>query len=211
MATIFAVRELLAAGKLKHLNVVFLYEGEEESSSVGFRDVVQRLHASGWLGGHGHVSTVTTLGDDTLRHGRSQNTKGSPVLGIIVSNNYWVSDDRPCLTYGMRGTIDFDVTVAGPRRELHSGVDGGTVVEPLVDLLAVLGGLVDARGMVLVPGFYRGVRERSAQEAAFFDAIKFDLAKYRQRLGVDALLDNSPREVLEKRWRQVSLLRCEVH
>ena len=186
------MRELLAAGKLDHLNIVFLYEGEEESSSVGFRDVVQRLHASGWLGGHG----------------RFEHARGSPVLGIIVSNNYWVSDDRPCLTYGMRGTIDFDVTVAGPRRELHSGVDGGTVVEPLVDLLAVLGGLVDARGMVLVPGFYRGVRERSAQEAAFFDAIQFDLAKYRQRLGVDALLDNSPREVLEKRWRQVSSARC---
>ena len=67
---------------------------------------------------------------------------------------------------------------------------------------------MDARGMVLVPGFYRGVRERSAQEAAFFDAIQFDLAKYRQRLGVDALLDNSPREVLEKRWRQVSFARC---
>ena len=68
VATIFAVRELLAAGKLDHLNIVFLYEGEEESSSVGFRDVVQRLHASGWLGGHG----------------RSEHARGSPVQGVLT-------------------------------------------------------------------------------------------------------------------------------
>ena len=41
---------------------------------------------------------------------------------------------------------------------------GGTIVEPLMDVLAVLGGMVDARGMVLVPGFYRGVRPLTAEE-----------------------------------------------
>jgi acetylornithine deacetylase/succinyl-diaminopimelate desuccinylase-like protein len=55
---------------------------------------------------------------------------------------------RPCLTYGMRGIIQIEVRVQGPKRNLHSGVDGGAVVEPLNDLLGVLATLVDSRGMV---------------------------------------------------------------
>ena len=49
------------------------------------------------------------------------------------------------------------MSVAGPKRDLHSGVDGGTIVEPLMDLLAVLGSLVDARGKSGVGvGVWRG-------------------------------------------------------
>ena len=48
----------------------------------------------------------------------------------------------------MRGTIHMEVRVCGPKRNLHSGVDGGAVVEPLNDLVGVLATLVDSRGMV---------------------------------------------------------------
>ena len=57
--------------------------------------------------------------------------------------------------------------------------------------------------MVLVPGFYRGVRPLTAEEGEFFDAIDFDLEKYKKGLGVTSLVSNTPREVLEHRWRKV--------
>ncbi|KNC71004.1 hypothetical protein SARC_16464, partial [Sphaeroforma arctica JP610] len=63
------------------------------------------------------------------------------VDALIVSNNYWLDDERPCLTYGMRGNINIEVTVDGPGHDLHSGMDGGVVAEPMVDLMAVLSSL----------------------------------------------------------------------
>lgn len=72
---------------------------------------------------------------------------------ILVSNTYWIGDDRPCLTYGMRGVIKLDVEVSGPARNLHSGVDGGSVFEPTTDLSFVLASLVDSSGRVSVPGY----------------------------------------------------------
>jgi hypothetical protein len=96
---------------------------------------------------------------------------------VLVSNNYWIDESRPCLTYGTRGVINFNVCIEGARcdldsrcsplptytiawdvamwliasRNLHSGVDGGAVVEPMTDLLGVLSSLADSHGQVLVP------------------------------------------------------------
>ena len=58
----------------------------------------------------------------------------------------------PVLTYGLRGLTYFKVTVSGPARDLHSGVFGRTVHEPMTDLIHLLGKLVDPQGNILVPG-----------------------------------------------------------
>ena len=62
------------------------------------------------------------------------------------------SDHHPCLTYGMRGLICLVVEARGPSKDLHSGTHGGTFSEPLNDLVTVLSNLVDANGMILIPG-----------------------------------------------------------
>lgn len=58
----------------------------------------------------------------------------------------------PALTYGLRGLTYFKLTVAGPARDLHSGVFGRTVHEPMTDLIALMSKLVDGQGNILIPG-----------------------------------------------------------
>jgi acetylornithine deacetylase/succinyl-diaminopimelate desuccinylase-like protein len=58
----------------------------------------------------------------------------------------------PTITYGLRGIAYFKVTVAGPAKDLHSGVFGRTVHEPMTDLVLLMSKLVDASGRILVPG-----------------------------------------------------------
>lgn len=56
------------------------------------------------------------------------------------------------MTYGLRGLTYFKVTVSGPARDLHSGVFGRTVHEPMTDLISLMGKLVDGQGKILIPG-----------------------------------------------------------
>ena len=186
IATIFALMEWLKEGDelSDKLNIAFVYEGEEESSSAGFRDVISQYRD--WI------------------------CEDTEVLGVLVSNNYWVGEDQPCLTYGLRGIIDTEISVSGPARDLHSGIDGGTIVEPLMDLLGVVGSLVDSRGMIHIPGFYKDASPLAEDEKSCIDAIKFNVEDYRKNLGVKSLVGTSGREILESRWRQPSLSVTDV-
>jgi di- and tripeptidase len=79
------------------------------------------------------------------------------------SNSYWLGEDVPCITYGLRGVIHATVSISNKRADLHSGVEGGAVSEPLIDLIHVLGKLVDNDKKVLIPGkalFYIGLIDR---------------------------------------------------
>ncbi len=58
----------------------------------------------------------------------------------------------PALTYGLRGLSYYKVTVSGPGRDLHSGVFGRTVYEPMTDLIAIMSKLVTTDGRILIPG-----------------------------------------------------------
>lgn len=52
-------------------------------------------------------------------------------------DNYWLDTKTPCLTYGLRGINYYEIKISGPDRDLHSGVFGGTVHEPMTDLVAL--------------------------------------------------------------------------
>lgn len=54
-----------------------------------------------------------------------------------ISDNYWLDTKTPCLTYGLRGINYYEIKISGPDRDLHSGVFGGAVHEPMTDLIAV--------------------------------------------------------------------------
>ncbi|KAI9031822.1 WD40-repeat-containing domain protein [Phycomyces nitens] len=141
LACIFAVNELLNEGLLD-VNVIFLIEGEEESGSVGFFEGVNK---------HKELFTDVDM--------------------ILLSNSYWLGEDVPCLTYGLRGVIHASVTVSNARADMHSGVEGGAISEPLIDLIHVLGKLVDSDKKVLIPGFYENVRPVTVTEELLYDPI----------------------------------------
>ncbi|EGD74704.1 hypothetical protein PTSG_06065 [Salpingoeca rosetta] len=124
---------------------------------------------------------------------------------IFISNNYWIDDERPCLTYAMRGHIRMVVSVQGPKQNVHAGVDGGAVVEPTIDLCYILGTLVDGAGRVCVPGFYEDVRASSEDDDAAFDRIAFDTTQYRHELGVQRLAQAAERNALRARWAEPTL------
>lgn len=107
---------------------------------------------------------------------------------ILNSNSAWLDDKTPCLIYGLRGLLQLRVTVEGASSDLHSGVDGGVVQEPMHDLVALVSTLTEpSTGHVRVEGFYRDVRPLGPEERALYDGIDFDVAQYRRRLGVPAL------------------------
>ncbi len=86
---------------------------------------------------------------------------------VVISDTSQFGRGRPAITYGLRGIAYFELTLTGPKQDLHSGVFGGAVANPANALCHLLSGLIDDRGRVLVPGFYDDVdrlseRERSA-------------------------------------------------
>ncbi|KAG0173539.1 hypothetical protein DFQ28_002157 [Apophysomyces sp. BC1034] len=141
LACIFAVNELLKEGLLD-VNVIFLVEGEEESGSVGLYQAVEK---------HKDLFEEVDL--------------------ILLSNSYWLGEDVPCITYGLRGVIHASISISNIRADLHSGVEGGAVSEPLIDLIHVLGKLVGTDKKVLIPGFYDKVRSVDEAEERLYDPI----------------------------------------
>ncbi|KAG0680993.1 hypothetical protein C6P42_004512 [Pichia californica] len=126
LVSIFAIAELHSRGELDS-DVVFLIEGEEEAGSWGFQNAV-------------------------LENQFSISDNGKPIDWILLSNSYWLDDKTPALNYGLRGKIEISLNVWSDKPDLHSGVDGGVVIEPSMDLVKLLGKLVD-RDQILIPGF----------------------------------------------------------
>lgn len=122
VSSLLAVHELLKEDALD-VNVIFLIEGEEECGSDGFLEALTSHHC--------------LFQDIDL---------------ILLSNSYWLGEDIPCITYGLRGVVRADITVSSGLPNLHSGVEGGAVSEPLLDLVHVVGELVDGERRVLIPG-----------------------------------------------------------
>ena len=75
----------------------------------------------------------------------------------MKSDNYWLNTRTPCLTYGLRGIAYYEITVTGPGADLHSGIYGGAVYEPMTALISVMNKLVGIDGRILIPGIYDDV------------------------------------------------------
>ena len=68
------------------------------------------------------------------------------------------------MTYGLRGIAYFSINISGPGADLHSGIFGGTVYEPMTALIALMGKLVTQEGRILIPGVYDGIQAADADE-----------------------------------------------
>jgi acetylornithine deacetylase/succinyl-diaminopimelate desuccinylase-like protein len=104
---------------------------------------------------------------------------------ILISDTAIISLDHPSITVGLRGLSYVEVEVTGPNRDLHSGVYGGAVANPVNVLAKMIAALHDENGRVTIPGFYDKVVELSVAEREALNRAPFDLNHYKKELAID--------------------------
>jgi acetylornithine deacetylase/succinyl-diaminopimelate desuccinylase-like protein len=103
---------------------------------------------------------------------------------ILISDTAMISLEHPSITTGLRGLSYMEVEVTGPNRDLHSGVYGGAVANPINTLCSMIDSLHDEKGRVTIPGFYDKVAELSAAERDAINKAPFDLNEYKKDLDI---------------------------
>ena len=103
---------------------------------------------------------------------------------ILISDTSMISNETPSITVGLRGMSYMEVEVTGPNRDLHSGVYGGAVDNPINVLCEMIASLKDENGRITIPGFYDKVVELSTEERDQLAKRPFDLKEYKQNLDI---------------------------
>ncbi|MFX0185321.1 MAG: M20/M25/M40 family metallo-hydrolase [Candidatus Hodarchaeota archaeon] len=175
-ATFFAIKELLENKETLPVNIRILYEGEEESSSEGFEETVTK-----------HKDYFGKLD------------------GIIVLDSSWFTDQRPSIDYGTRGIAYMAIEISGLSQDQHSGLVGGSIREPMTDLIYLFSKLLNLNGVVLIKGFYDKVKPVSEEEKLLYENLEFSLEEYKKSIGVDKVLAEDPIQTMMNMWRNPSL------
>lgn len=106
---------------------------------------------------------------------------------ILISDTAMISLDNPSMDVGVRGLSYIEVEVTGPNRDLHSGVYGGAVANPVTILAKMIASLHDENNHILIPGFYDDVVEATEAERKLMAQAPFDEEEYKNDLGVKEL------------------------
>ncbi|MDQ6931167.1 MAG: dipeptidase [Candidatus Eremiobacteraeota bacterium] len=170
-----AIQAHMATRKALPLNIKLVIEGEEEIGSPNFETFL------------------------------AQNRDRLACDFAVISDTSVFAEDVPSLTVSLRGLVNWEVCVDGPSTDLHSGYYGGTICNPIEALAQMIAGLKDADGRVVVPGFYDGVPELSAQEQADLRALPYDEAEEAKKVGATELSGEAGRSPLERMWFRPTL------
>lgn len=138
-------------------NVKFLFEGEEEIGSPSLEKFC--------------IENKELLKSDI----------------ILVSDTGMVAEDVPSITTGLRGLCYWQIEVTGPSHDLHSGIYGGGVANPINELCKMIAQMTNSDGKITVPGFYDDVVNVSYEERKLMSKVPFDENKYMTELNVKAL------------------------
>lgn len=103
---------------------------------------------------------------------------------ILVSDTSMIARNVPSITTGLRGLAYWQVEVTGPNADLHSGIFGGAVANPINVLSKMIAQTLDDNGRITIPGFYDDVLEVSKEERALMAKAPFDLEKYKKSLDI---------------------------
>ena len=160
--------ETMLANDALPCNVKFMIEGEEEIGSS---------HLAGFV---------------------KENRKKLEADVVLISDTGIIDNENPSITVGLRGLSYMEVEVTGPRIDLHSGMFGGTVANPINVLCQMIASLHDDQGRINIPGFYDKVRELSEKERAEINRAPQDDEKYKQELGVQKLTGEDGYSTLER-------------
>lgn len=106
---------------------------------------------------------------------------------ILVSDTSMIAPDIPSITTGLRGLAYWQVEVTGPNADLHSGIFGGAVANPINVLSKMIAQTMDDDGRILIPGFYDDVIEVSKKERALMAKAPFCQREYKKSLGIRAV------------------------
>ncbi|KAF5081751.1 Succinyl-diaminopimelate desuccinylase [anaerobic digester metagenome] len=117
---------------------------------------------------------------------------------ILVSDTSMLGKDVPSITTGLRGLAYMEVEVTGPNRDLHSGLFGGAVANPINVLSKLIGSLHDENNHITVKGFYDDVMEVSAEERAEMAKAPFNLDNYKKALDIEEVHGEKGYTTLER-------------
>jgi len=101
---------------------------------------------------------------------------------ILISDTGIIANDIPSITVGLRGLSYVEVEVTGPNRDLHSGLYGGAVANPINILCEMIGKMRDDKNQIAIPGFYDDVEILTAEERAEMAKAPFNLGEYKKAL-----------------------------
>ena len=104
---------------------------------------------------------------------------------ILISDTSMIANDVPSIETGLRGLTYLEVEVTGANRDLHSGVYGGAVANPINVLCEMIASLKDENGHITIPGFYDNVQDLTQVERDALNAAPFDLDEYKKDLKID--------------------------
>jgi acetylornithine deacetylase/succinyl-diaminopimelate desuccinylase-like protein len=125
------------------------------------------------------------VGSDNLGTFVKENKSRLKADIILISDTALISLEHPSITTGLRGLSYMEVEVMGPNRDLHSGVYGGAVANPINVLCKMIASLHDEKGRITIPGFYDKVAALSVAERKAINQAPFDLQAYKKELGID--------------------------
>lgn len=149
-------------------NVKFMIEGEEEVGSANLGSFLKK------------------------------NTEKLKADVILISDTSIIANDTPSIDVGLRGLAYMEVEVTGPNRDLHSGVYGGAVANPVNVLCRMIASLHDENYHITIPGFYNNVTELSAAERAELNRAPFDVDAYKKDLDIDDIMGEKGYTTLER-------------
>jgi acetylornithine deacetylase/succinyl-diaminopimelate desuccinylase-like protein len=170
-----ALEALLSTRGRLPVNVKYLFEGEEESSSVNLER---------WMASHPDRCS----GD-----------------AVIISDTGFFEGNLPALTVGLRGITYLQVDVRNSDVDLHSGGFGGSVINPANALAAMIASLHDEQRRITVPGFYDDVVQLTPADRAAFAALPFDESAYLAAIGAGAPQGEDGYSTVERRGGRPTL------
>lgn len=106
---------------------------------------------------------------------------------VLISDTALISLEHPSITTGLRGLSYLEVEVTGPNRDLHSGIYGGAVANPINILCSMIASLHNEKGEITIPGFYDDVETVSAEERAAMNKAPFSIEDYKKHLDIAAV------------------------
>ena len=160
--------EIMIATNTLPCNIKFMIEGEEEVGSENLEEFV--------------INNKDLLSADV----------------ILISDTGIIANDTPSITTGLRGLSYVEVEVTGPNRDLHSGLYGGAVANPINILCKMIASLHDENKKITIPGFYDAVEKLSEEERALMAKAPFSLEKYQEELQINDVYGEESFSTMER-------------
>ena len=160
--------EFMIASNQLPCNIKFMIEGEEEVGSNNLEDFVKE--------------NKDLLSSDV----------------ILISDTGIISNDNPSITTGLRGLSYVEVEVTGPNRDLHSGLYGGAVANPINILCKMIASLHDENKKITIPNFYDDVEIISEDERRIMAKAPFNLEEYKKELEIEDVYGESNYSTMER-------------